>query len=165
VPNAERTRADAERTRADAEQTRADAGQGPEPPPPEVAVGAVVVDDGRLLVVRRANPPSATLWSLPGGRVRRGEDLRSAVVREVREETGLAVEVTGLCGFAERIGEGHHYVILDFWARVRGGRQRAGDDASDVDWFSADRLDAEGGGLVPGLAGWLAEHGVRGLLR
>lgn len=134
-------------------------------PAPQVAVGAVVVDEGRLLVVRRANPPSASKWSLPGGRVLPGEDLRGAVAREVREETGLSVDVGDLCGFAERIGEGHHYVILDFWASSRGGRARPGDDASAVAWFSAVDLDAEAErGLVPGLAAWLRDHGVRDLL-
>ena len=136
-----------------------------DPSPPEVAVGAVVVRDGRLLVVRRVNPPSATRWSLPGGRVHAGEPLRAAVAREVREETGLEVTVGNLCGYAERIGEGHHYVILDFWAHVAGGEAHAGDDASELAWFSRARLDDEDGtGLVPGLGAWLRDHGVRDLL-
>ena len=142
------------------------------PPPPQVAVGAVVIDAGRLLVVRRANPPAATRWSLPGGRVLPGEDLRTAVAREVLEETGLEVVVGSLCGFAERIGDGYHFVILDFWARASGGRLRAGDDASAVAWFSAARLTTSTRtgastetGLVPGLATWLRDHGVWDRLR
>ena len=84
---------------------------------PEVAVGAVAVHDDRLLLVRRGRGPAAGEWSVPGGRVEHGETLHEAVVREVAEETGLEVVVTGFLGWVERIGEDpepYHFVILDF---------------------------------------------------
>ena len=130
--------------------------------PPEVAVGAVCVRDGELLLVRRAREPGAGRWSLPGGRVNAGETLRDAVAREVHEETGLVVEVGGLCGIAERMGTGWHFVILDFWAENPAGTTRAGDDASAVAWVTAAELAQLP--LVPGLQQWLADHDVLGRL-
>jgi len=100
---------------------------------PQVAVGAIVVDsEGRVLLVQRGRPPGEGLWSLPGGRVERGETLRDALTREVREETGLAIEVGPLAEVVERMGDDYHFVILDYVARVIGGTLRAGDDARDV---------------------------------
>jgi len=105
---------------------------------PEVAVGAVVVDDGRLLLVRRGSGVAAGKWSLPGGRVEPGETLVEAVAREVREETGVPVTVGGFAGWAERIGDEpapYHFVILDFFATATGSREAvAGDDAIDARW-------------------------------
>lgn len=124
---------------------------------PQVAVGAVAVRGGRLLLVRRAHPPAAGRWSLPGGRVTAGESLEQAVRRELAEETGLSGRVEGLCGVAERMTEGHHYVILDYWVGVDGA-PRPGSDAAEVAWV--DRSELERVPLVTGLAPWLAEHGV-----
>lgn len=95
---------------------------GSEPATPQVAVGAVCVHDGRLLVIERAHDPGAGRWSLPGGRVEAGEALADALAREVSEETGLAVDVGALCGIAERIGDGYHFVILDFWVEPAAAR-------------------------------------------
>lgn len=129
---------------------------------PQVAVGGVCVHEGRLLVVERAHDPGAGRWSLPGGRVEAGETLAAAVVRELREETGLAVDVGALCGIAERIGEGWHYVILDFWVTPAGTGPLPtpvpGDDSSAARWVSAPQLAALP--LVAGLADWLAAHDV-----
>ena len=100
---------------------------------PTVAVGAIVFDDdGRVLLVQRGRPPAEGLWSVPGGRVERGERLVNAVAREVLEETGLVVEVGPLAEVVERIGDGYHYVILDYVARAIGGTLTAGDDAKDA---------------------------------
>lgn len=97
---------------------------------PQVAVGAIVLDEqGRVLLVQRGTPPGVGLWTVPGGRVERGETLAQAVAREVREETGLAVEVGALACVVERMGDDYHFVILDYVARVIGGTLRAGDDA------------------------------------
>ncbi|GAB2687346.1 NUDIX domain-containing protein [Thalassiella azotivora] len=123
-------------------------------------VGAVVHDArGRLLLVRRRNPPAAGTWSLPGGRVEDGEDDAAAVVREVAEETALVVEVGELVGTVERPGpDGVVLVIHDYACRVgdHTGRPRAGDDATDVRWVDAAALDALE--LAPllrdALAGW-----------
>lgn len=105
---------------------------------PEVAVGAVVVDDGRLLLVRRGSGVAAGRWSLPGGRVEPGETLVEAVAREVKEETGVPVRVGTLAGWVERIGDEpapHHFVILDFFATATVACEAvAGDDAIDARW-------------------------------
>ena len=126
-------------------------------PRPEVAVGGVCVRDGRLLLVRRGRGVAVGRWSLPGGRVEPGELLAAAVRRELREETGLDVEVGALCGLAERISDRAHYVILDFWADA-SGTAVAGDDAAAVCW--ADRALLAELDLVDGLWRFLDEHGV-----
>jgi 8-oxo-dGTP diphosphatase len=129
---------------------------------PEVAVGAVVVRDGRLLLVRRGRGVAVGSWSLPGGRVEEGETLADAVARELREETGLEGRVGELCGVAERRFPEAHYVILDYWVQAETGEPVAGDDAAEVRWAGAADLDALP--LVQGLSEFLAEHGVRARL-
>lgn len=124
------------------------------PSAPLVGVGAVVVEAGRVLLVRRGNEPLKGHWSLPGGLVELGESLTDGVVREVREETGLAVEPLELVELLDRIyreGERvqYHYVIADYLCRMTGGALRAASDAADVRWVeraewnshSALRLD------------------------
>ncbi len=97
---------------------------------PVVAVGAFVFDSaGRVLVIERAKPPGEGLWTVPGGRLERNETLAQAVAREVREETGLVVEVGPLACVVERMGDDFHFVILDYLARVIGGALAAGSDA------------------------------------
>lgn len=128
---------------------------------PELAVGAVVIDGNRLLLVRRGRSPACGRWSVPGGRVEPGETLAQAVVRELREETGLDVACGELLGWVERIGPGHHFVILDFRAEVVGGTEAvAGDDAAEVAWVDLDRVASFD--LVDGLAEFLVERGVIG---
>jgi len=117
--------------------------------------GAVVRDDaGRLLLVRRGRPPSAGMWSVPGGRVEPGETPAEAAAREVREETGLQVEVGPLLTTV-RIGD---YVVHDFAAVVIGGELQAGDDAAEVRWCSTD--DAALLPLTPGLLDELRRVGA-----
>lgn len=130
------------------------------PAAPVPCVGAVVHDAaGRLLLVRRANPPAVGTWSLPGGRVEPGEDDDAAVRREVREETGLVVDVGGLVGRVQRTGPaGQVYAITDYACAVRGGSLLAGDDASEARWVTAAELGALE--LAPLLAATLAEWGV-----
>jgi acetyl-CoA carboxylase carboxyl transferase subunit beta len=111
---------------------------------PVLAVGAVVIDGSdppRVCLVQRANPPMAGRWTLPGGKVRRGERLEDAVVRELLEETGLSVEVGALLEAVELLDEHHHYVVLDYRCTITGGTLRAGDDASDARMVAVDRLD------------------------
>lgn len=121
-------------------------------------VGAVARDAaGRLLLVRRANPPAQGTWSLPGGRVEAGESPADAVRREVAEETGLAVEVGRLVGTVEQDGPGGvTYVIRDHACAVVGGVLRAGDDASAAGWFAPEELAGieTAPGLLATLTGW-----------
>jgi ADP-ribose pyrophosphatase YjhB (NUDIX family) len=114
-----------------------------EPPRRVPCVGAVVVHEGRLLVVRRGHDPGRGLWSVPGGRVEAGETLARACAREVLEETGLVVEVGALVGTVERpSGEGATYVIDDLECAVVGpSTPRAGDDADDVRWVDREELE------------------------
>lgn len=126
---------------------------------PEVAVGAIVVDADRLLLVRRGHGPAAGLWSVPGGRVEPGEMLVEAVVRELAEETGLEGVVDHFVGWVERIGEGHHFVILDFAVTVLDtGDPVAGADAAEAAWVPLEEVVDRG--LVDGLAEFLHEHGI-----
>ncbi len=126
---------------------------------PELCVGAVVVDGGRILLIQRDTEPNRGMWTLPGGRVEAGEAMVSAVLRELREETGL----TGLCGsmvgWVERMGVDHHFVIIDFQVEVlEDGPLMAGSDARDVSWVEFDDLSEVN--LVDGLAAFLADHDV-----
>jgi 8-oxo-dGTP diphosphatase len=108
---------------------------------PTVAIGAIVYDAaGRVLLVERAKPPSAGLWSVPAGKLEPSETLAQGVAREVREETGLVVEVGALACVVERIGDDHHYVILDYVARVIGGELAAGSDAKQAKWIDEGEL-------------------------
>jgi mutator protein MutT len=128
-------------------------------PRPEVCVGAVAVDNDRLLLVRRGHGPAAGEWSVPGGRVEEGETLAEAVVRELAEETGLEGVCGALVGWVERMGPGYHFVILDFRVDVlEGADPEAGDDASEARWVPLP--DVADYALVDGLAEFLADHGI-----
>ena len=115
----------------------------PPPPIPKIAIGAVVIDDSasgdrRILLVRRAQPPMQGRWSLPGGKLEFGERIEDGLRREVREESGLEVEVGSLIEVVEALDPPYHYVILDYVCRRTGGELRAGDDASDVVFVRPD---------------------------
>jgi ADP-ribose pyrophosphatase YjhB (NUDIX family) len=123
-------------------------------------VGAVVSgDDGRLLLIKRGHEPGAGLWSLPGGRVEPGETDEQAVIREVAEETGLAVLPGRLAGSLRRPGPGGVvFDIRDYCATVTGGVLAAGDDAADAGWVDPAGLAALP--LTEGLLDLLTEWGV-----
>lgn len=128
---------------------------------PETAVGAVVIHDGRLLLIRRGRGPAIGQWSVPGGRVEWGETLAQAVEREVAEETGLAVRCGPFIGWVERMGRGHHYVILDFRAEVVGDPPvilRAGDDAAEAAWVPLSEVSTVD--LVDGMLSFLRTHHI-----
>jgi 8-oxo-dGTP diphosphatase len=109
------------------------------PSAPLVGVGAVIVQDARVLLVRRGTEPLKGHWTLPGGMLELGEALTAGTVREVREETGLDVEPIELIELLDRVhreGERvrYHYVIADYLCRVTGGELRAASDADAVRW-------------------------------
>ena len=112
-----------------------------------VGVAAVIWNDlGQVLLIRRAKAPRKGEWSLPGGKVEFGETLTAAVHREVREETGLEVEILGLVDVAETIRDAaagapdDHFVLIDFAARVVSGTAQAASDAADARWFDMEEL-------------------------
>lgn len=112
---------------------------------PGVGVGAVVLRDGRLLLVRRGNEPLRGRWVVPGGRVEWGERLEEAVVREVREETGILVRPREVLLVLDRLDGTpvtSHWVIIDYWCDDLGGTLSPGSDATDAAWVSAAELDA-----------------------
>ena len=126
---------------------------------PELCVGAVVVRPGAILLIRRGSPPGEGLWSVPGGRVQRGESLVDAVRRELQEETGLDGEVGDAVGWTELIGRRRHYVIVDYRVTVvPDALPTAGSDAADAAWVAFD--DLENWDLVDGLIQFLADHHV-----
>ena len=126
---------------------------------PQVCVGAVAVDDDRLLLVRRGHGPAAGVWSIPGGRVERGETLAEAVLRELAEETGLDGVCDELVGWVERIDDDHHFVILDFRVSVlEAADPVAGSDAAEAAWVPL--CDVAELALTDGLAEFLHEHGI-----
>ena len=109
------------------------------PVAPLVGVGAVIVEDSRVLLVQRGTQPALGRWSIPGGLIEVGEALAEAVVREVSEETGLEVEPVELVELLDRIHRDgdrvrYHYVIADYLCRVVGGSLKAASDAAAVRW-------------------------------
>ena len=116
------------------------------PDRPIVGVGAVVVREGRVLVVRRATEPLKGEWSIPGGVLELGEKLREGVVREVLEETGLQVEAGEVLEVFDSIiadPDGktqYHYVLIDFLCRVEEGELKAGSDVSAAKWVGVSEL-------------------------
>jgi ADP-ribose pyrophosphatase len=116
------------------------------PEAPVVGVGAVVVKDGRVLLIRRANEPSRGRWSIPGGTVELGETLAQAVAREVLEECQAEVDVGPVLSTFDLIDRDlqgrirYHYVLLDLAARHVRGEPVAGTDALEVRWVAEDEL-------------------------
>ena len=116
------------------------------PESPLIGVGAIIVEDHRVVLVKRGHPPLAGEWSIPGGVLEVGETLREAAVREALEETSLAVEPANLLGVYDRIlhddqGRTHyHYVLIDFLCRRVGGDLKAAGDADEARWFTAEEV-------------------------
>ena len=116
------------------------------PDRPIVGVGGVIVDDGKVLLVRRRYEPLKGHWSLPGGMVEIGETLEAALTRELLEETGLAVDVGPVIEVFDRItpDEDHriryHFVLIDYLCWTGGGALRAGSDVDAAIWADPDNL-------------------------
>lgn len=125
---------------------------------PELCVSAVVVDDGRLLVVRRGRGRAQGTWALPGGRVRDGETLAEAVVRELAEETGIEGVCGPMLGVCELVDDPHQVVLGHEVSLLEACEPTAGDDAAEARWVPlADVVDLR---LAPGLAEFLHDHRV-----
>ncbi len=120
------------------------------PDRPVVGVGAVVLEGDRVLLIRRAHEPLKGHWSLPGGRVELGERLEAAIAREVREETGLEIEVGPIVEVLDRLDRQpdgrvlHHFVLIDFVARPSGGTLCCASDADAAAWVDLGRLTEYG---------------------
>jgi 8-oxo-dGTP diphosphatase len=116
------------------------------PEQPLVGVGSIIIENNRVLLVKRAHPPIQGQWSIPGGVLELGEFIRDAAVREVREETGLIVGQGDLIGVYDRILSDaekrvqYHYVLVDFLCHVVGGELQASTDAAEVRWFTREEL-------------------------
>jgi mutator protein MutT len=125
---------------------------------PVVGVGGVVIRDGRALLIRRGTPPLQGRWSIPGGRVEWGETIEQAVLRELREETGLEARAIELIEVVERIfddepnelnanhprpssGAQYHFILLDFLCAASNGEAHAGGDAREIAWAAEEELD------------------------
>ncbi len=118
------------------------------PTQPVVGVGAIVLQDGKILLEQRGNEPSKGQWTIPGGVVEVGEGLETAVVRETKEETGLDVEVVGLIDVVDQVHYDdqnrieYHFVIVDYVVKVVAGSAKASSDAADLKWVAFDDVEA-----------------------
>jgi 8-oxo-dGTP diphosphatase len=116
------------------------------PDRPFIGVGAIIVEDGRVLLVKRGHEPLTGEWSIPGGVLELGETVREGVAREALEETGLTVEPLELLGVFDRVVRDldertlYHYVLVDFLCQRISGELCAAGDADEARWFSAEEL-------------------------
>lgn len=113
---------------------------------PQVAVGAVIFKDDKVLLVKRSHQPAKGYWAIPGGKIKPGETMQQALVRELREETDLEI-IPGKVVYVFDVIEtnpqneiDYHYVIIDFLCQYKSRKIKAGDDALDVKWVSARDL-------------------------
>lgn len=120
------------------------------PDRPFVGVGVVIFRGDQVLLAQRGKPPQELFWSIPGGAQELDETVRETGLREVREETGLEVEILGLIDVVDSISRDSdgrvqfHYTLVDFFAEWRGGEAIAGDDCPGVCWADIDDLDRYG---------------------
>ena len=119
----------------------------------------MIVESGRLLMVRRGHGPAGGTWSIPGGHIEAGEAAAEAVVREVSEETGLDAICGEFLGWGELVDDDAHVVILDFEPVVLGDSEPTpGDDAAEVEWVALEEVCERR--LPPGLAEFLHSQGL-----
>ncbi len=118
------------------------------PDTPLVGVGAIIIDNDRVVLIRRGHAPALGEWSIPGGLLEIGETLREAAVREALEETGLQVNPADLLGVYDRVLRDadertiYHYVLIDFFCHRLAGEPLAAGDAAEARWFRRDELPA-----------------------
>jgi ADP-ribose pyrophosphatase YjhB (NUDIX family) len=118
------------------------------PQQPLIGVGAIIIDQGKVALIKRGHAPLTGEWSIPGGVLEVGETIRKGVIREAREETCLVIEPLDLLGVYDRIMRDergqvlYHYVLIDFLCRVVSGDLQAAGDADDAQWFSLQDANA-----------------------
>lgn len=118
------------------------------PSHPVVGVGAVICKEGKMILVKRGSSPGRDKWSIPGGIVELGEKVRETIVREVREECNLEVEAASLIDVVDNLipdREGrlrYHFIILDFFTKLKGGKIKSGSDVLDVRWVPLNKVDS-----------------------
>ena len=117
------------------------------PVAPIVAVGVIIREDDRIVLIRRDQEPARGVWTFPGGAVELGESLHDAARREALEETGLRVELGDVVTVIDHVARDeagrvrYHYVIVDYFARPVGGSLQSATDVSDARWFCLADLD------------------------
>ena len=126
-------------------------------PAPVPCVGVVCLRGDEVLLIRRGQPPRLGEWSLPGGRIETGERTVDAALRELREETGVEAEITGLIDVVDGLfpEAGRHYVLIDYAARWVSGEPVAGDDAAEARFVALE--------AVEGMVDWAETRRVIGL--
>ena len=118
------------------------------PNQPVVGVGAVIIKEGKIVLIKRGNEPSKGKWSIPGGHVELGENLKEAVIRETKEETCLDVDNPILLDVVENVDWDelgkikYHYVIVDYLVNVKGGNIEAASDAAELRWVPLGEVEA-----------------------
>jgi len=117
------------------------------PSQPVVGVGAIIICDGKILLEKRKGEPGKGKWSVPGGLVELGERAEDAVIREVKEETGLDVAGPELIDVVDNIVRDEngeikwHFIIIDYFVKLKGGELRAADDAEELKWVPLDDVE------------------------
>jgi 8-oxo-dGTP diphosphatase len=117
------------------------------PDQPVVGIGAVIIQDGKIALIKRGNEPSKGKWTIPGGLVELGESLEAAVIRETKEEVSLEVDNPRLIGVVDNVDldeEGkvkYHYVIIDYLLQVKSGNIQAASDAEELRWVPFDEVE------------------------
>ena len=117
------------------------------PDQPVAGVGAIIIKEGEIALIKRGNEPARGKWTIPGGLVELGESPEQAVVRETREETGLEVDNPSLMDVVSNVDldeEGkikYHYVIIDYLVHVKAGKAEAASDAEELRWVPLDKVE------------------------
>lgn len=117
------------------------------PDQPIVGVGAVIISDGKIALIKRGNEPSKGKWTIPGGLVEVGETLEQAVIRETKEETGLDVENPRLIDVVSNVDLDendivkYHYVIIEYFVHVKNGTAQALSDAAELRWVPLNEVE------------------------
>lgn len=116
------------------------------PDRPIVGAGMLVIEGGKVLLIKRGNEPNKGLWSIPGGMIRLGESPEEAAIRELKEETGFDAIIENLLGvfnvvIRDNYGKiKYHYVVIDYLGKVIGGTLRPGSDVMDAKWFNIEEV-------------------------